>query len=352
MRPKQALKLLKQTAASWSDDRAPSMGAAISYYSLFSMAPLLVIVITVAGLFFGADQVQSAIFGQLSDLMGEDAARAVGEMLRHAQHPQTGGIAAAISVAVLLMGATTVLAELQQALDVIWRAPERKKESGLWGWIRRRLLTFGLLFAMAFLLVVSLALSAAISALGKFWAPMIGGWEFVGHLLDFAVSLGLLTVVFALTYKLMPRAHVAWEDVGIGALVTSALFTVGKVLIGLYLGKSSVASGFGAFGSLALMMVWIYYSAQIFLFGAEFTWVYANEYGSRKDCRQDKAAAAPVAAPGMPEIHVHAALRNLQAANMPPAPRPSFVKRHLPEFAVSAAFLAGALLGKKATSRP
>jgi membrane protein len=352
MRPKQALKLLKQTAGSWSDDRAPSMGAAISYYSLFSMAPLLVIIITVAGLFFGADQVQNAIFGQLSDLMGEDAARAVGEMLQHAQHPKTGGIAAAVSLVVLLMGASTVLAELQGALDVIWRAPDRKKESGLWEWIRRRLLTFSLVLALAFLMVVSLALSAVVSTLGKFWAPMIGGWEVVGHLLDFAISFGLLTVVFAVIFKYMPSAHVHWKDVWIGAAVTSILFTIGKILIGLYLGKSSVASGFGAFGSLALMMVWIYYSAQIFLFGAEFTWVYANEYGSRKDCKQDKATTAPVAAPGMPEIHVHAALRNAQAANTPPAPRPSFMQRHLPEFAISAAFLAGALLGKKATSRP
>ncbi|MGE5639145.1 MAG: YihY/virulence factor BrkB family protein [Clostridia bacterium] len=352
MRPKQVFRLLKDTASSWSDDRAPSMGAAISYYSLFSMAPLLVILITVAGLFFGADQVQGAIFGQLSDLMGQDAARAVGEMLRHAQQPKTGGIAAAVSLAVLLMGASTVLAELQGALDVIWRAPDRKKENGLWQWLRQRLLTFSLVFAMAFLIVVSLALSAAVSALGKFWTPMIGGWEFVGHVLDLAISFGLLTVVFAAIYRFLPRATVQWHDVWIGAAVTSALFAIGKVLIGLYLGKSNVASGFGAFGSLALMMVWIYYSAQIFLFGAEFTWVYANEYGSRKDCKQDKPAAAPVAAPGMPEIHVHAALRNLEAANTPPAPHPSFVKRHLPEFAVSAAFLAGALLGKKAISRP
>lgn len=355
MRARQILGLLKKTAASWSDDRAPSMGAAISYYSLFSMAPLLVIILTIAGLFFGADQVQAALFGQLSDLMGENAARAVGEVLRHARQPQTGGIAAMVSAVVLLMGATTVLAELQAALDIVWRAPERKKESGLWQWVRQRLLTFGMVLALAFLLVVSLALSAAIAVLGKFWAPMLGDWELVAHALDVAVSLGLLTVVFALIYKLMPRAHVGWEDVWIGALVTSALFTVGKILIGLYLGKSHVASGFGAFGSLALMMVWIYYSAQIFLFGAEFTWVYANELGSRKACRQDKPAMAPLAAPGMAEIHVHAALKNVQAANTPVARRPPFVERHLPEFAVSTAFLVGAVLGKiaaAATSRP
>ena len=350
MRPRQIAGLLKKAAGSWSDDRAPSMGAAISYYSLFSMAPLLVIILTIAGLFFGADQVQAALFGQLSDLMGQDAARAVGEMLQHAQQPKTGGIAAIVSLVVLLMGATTVLAELQAALDIVWRAPERKKESGAWQWVRQRLLTFGMVLALAFLLVVSLALSAAIAVLGKFWAPMLGDWELVAHALDVLVSLGLLTVVFALIYKLMPRAHVGWEDVWIGALVTSALFTVGKILIGLYLGKSHVASGFGAFGSLALMMVWIYYSAQIFLFGAEFTWVYANELGSRRDCAQDKPAMAPLAAPGMAEIHVHAALKNVQAANRPVARRPSFLERHLPAFAVSAAFVVGAVLGKIATA--
>src|SRR5258706_10569139 len=160
MRPKQALMLLKKAASSWSDDRAPSMGAAISYYSLFSMAPLLVIIIAVAGLVFGADAVQGALFAQISDLMGEDAAKAVDEMLRNAQQPKTGGMAAAVSLAVLLFGASTVLAELQGALDVIWRVPGRAKENGLWKWLRQRLLTFGLVLSMAFLMVVSLAMSA------------------------------------------------------------------------------------------------------------------------------------------------------------------------------------------------
>jgi membrane protein len=278
--------------------------------------------------------------------MGEDAGRAVGEMLSHAQEPKTGGIAAALSLLVLLFGASTVLAELQAALDVIWRVPERAKENGLWKWLRQRLLTFGMVLAMAFLMVVSLVMSAAVSALGKLWAPMLGGWEAVAHLLDLAVSFALLTAVFAVIYKFMPRAHIHWRDVWIGAAVTSILFTIGKILIGLYLGKSSVASGFGAFGSLALMMVWIYYSAQIFLFGAEFTWVYANEYGSRRKLKQDKPKAMPTAAPGMPEIQLHAALSNLAAANAPPAPRPSFMDRHLPALAFSAAFMGGALLGK------
>ncbi len=322
------------------------MGAAISYYSLFSLAPLLVIIIAAAGLFLGADQVQAALFGQLSDLMGENAARAVGEMLRHAQEPQTGGLAALVSLAILLAGASTVLSELQGALDVIWRVPERAQENGVWKWLRQRLLTYGMVLAMAFLMIVSLALSAAVAALGKWWAPMLTSWQLVAHALDFAVSLAMLTVAFAVIYKLLPRATIRWRDVWIGAGVTSVLFTVGKILIGLYLGKSSIASGFGAFGSLALMMVWIYYSAQIFLFGAEFTWVYANEFGSRRDAVQDKPKLAPQAAPGVAEVQLHAAFANSAAARLPPATRPSFVRRHLPEVLVSGAFLGGALLGK------
>ncbi len=351
MRLKQAFALLKQAAASWSEDRAPSMGAAISYYSLFSMAPLLVIIIAVAGLFFGADAVQGALFGQISDLMGEDAARAVDEMLKHAQEPKTGGVATVVSVLVLLFGASTVLAELQGALDVVWRVPVREKESGLWRWLRTRLLTFGMVLAMAFLMVVSLVLSAVVATLGKWWGPMFGAWEAVAHAADLVVSLGLLTVVFAAIYKFMPRAHIRWRDVWIGAGVTSLLFTIGKILIGLYLGKSDIASSFGMFGSVAIMMVWIYYSAQIFLLGAEFTWVYANEYGSRRDEAQEKPKLVQHSAPGVPEVQIHAAFVNTEAANAPLIgyeDGKTGLRRHLPELAVSAAFIAGALLGKAA----
>src|SRR4051812_35027195 len=349
LRPRQIFGLLKQTAGSWSDDRAPSMGAAISYYSLFSMAPLLVIIIAVAGLFFGAEQVQGAIFAQLSDLMGEAAANAVGEMLKHAQQPKTGGIAAGLSILALLVGASTVLAELQGALDVIWRVPLKNKENSLWKFLRARLITFSMVLAMAFLMIISLVLSAVVSALGKWWTPMLGGWQAIAHLLDLAVSLGLLTVAFAVIYKLLPRAHVRWHDVWIGAGVTSLLFTIGKVLIGLYLGKSSVASSFGVFGSLALMMLWIYYSAQIFLFGAEFTWVYASKFGSRRTMRQAEAGApsSPIARPVPAMVVAPAANQALPLPAKQAAPA-SAVRRHLPEIAVTGALLFGALLAKLA----
>jgi membrane protein len=340
VKPKAFLSLLKEAAGSWSEDRAPSMGAAISYYSVFSLAPLLVIVIAVAGLFFSADQVQGAVFAQLSSLMGDDAAKAVDEMLKHAQEPKTGGIAAITSIFVLVIGATTVLAELQGALDRIWDVPasEKPKVNALWLWIRTRILTFSLVLAMAFLMIISLVFSAALATLGKWWGSMLGGWEAVAHVADLGVSFAMLTVAFAVIYKFMPSTHIRWKDVWVGAAVTSVLFTIGKWAIGLYLGKSDVASAFGLFGSLALMMIWVYYSAQIFLFGAEFTWVYANKYGSRS------AAAQPE-----PPV-----LRPTLAANDPaPAYRPrraSLVKRHLPELAFGGAIFVGALLAKIAPS--
>jgi membrane protein len=339
-RLKQLWSLIQEAGASWSNDRAPSMGAAISYYSVFSLAPLLVIVITVAGLFFGADAVRGAVFGQLADLMGEEAAKAIGEMLQHANRPDQGGIAAVVSTVVLFIGATTVLAELQSALDIIWRAPSKPKGSGLWTWIRSRLLTFGLVLALAFLLVVSLVMSAALAALGKWWGPLFGGSEGVVHAVDMLVSFGLLTVVFAVIYKLMPRASIRWHDVWIGAAVTSILFTIGKILIGLYLGKSSVASGFGAFGSLAIVLLWVYYSAQIFLFGAEFTWVYANKFGSRRKELAQAAAApaaakpAPVAVPAMRPAYAVPLRRGVS--------RPA--KLQMKDLALPFAFIAGIAL--------
>src|ERR671922_118207 len=204
-------------------------------------------------------------------------AQAVEELLQHADRPGAGVIAAISGTVALLVGATAVFGELQNALDRIWRAAAREKSSGWWNLIRTRLLSFGMVLGIAFLLTVSLILSAVIAALGKWW----GIGEAIAHVFEIVVSFGLVTVLFALIYKFIPRVHVAWHDVWIGAAVTSALFGIGKFAIGLYLGKSSVASAFGAAGSLVVVMVWVYYSAQIFLFGAEFTRVYAEAHGSR-----------------------------------------------------------------------
>ena len=278
-RARRYFRLLKETAGAWSEDYAPSMGAALSYYSLFSIAPLLLIVIAIAGLAFGEDAARGAIFGQLQGLLGDESAKAVEGLLAAADKPKQGLVATVVGIVVLVLGAMTVFGELQNALDRIWRAPARLRASGLWNLLRTRLLSFGMILGLAFLLMVSLVLSAALAALGKWWGPLFGT---LAHGVDVLASFGLMTIVFALIYRFIPRVHVAWHDVWLGAAVTSLLFAVGKFLIGLYLGKASVASSFGAAGSLVVLMVWVYYSAQIFLFGAEFTWVYAHELGSRR----------------------------------------------------------------------
>lgn len=294
MTGRQFLGLMKRSLASWSDDYAPSMGAALSYYTLFSITPLLVIVIALAGFFFGDDAVRGEVFAQLSGMLGNDAARAVEGMLRSANKPKEGAIAALISIGVLIVGATTVLGELQNDLDRIWRAPSAKKATGIWSFARSRLLSMAMILGITFVLIVSLVFSALVAALGKLWGEWFRGWEILAHVLDLAASFGLVTILFALIYKIVPRVHIQWRDVWVGAAVTALLFAVGKVLIGIYIGRSDLTSGFGAAGSLVLLMVWVYYSTQIFLIGAEFTWVYAHQFGSRRELRPPSATAAEV----------------------------------------------------------
>jgi membrane protein len=290
---REAWSLVKASVAAWSDDYAPSMGAALSYYTLFSIAPLLLIAVSVAGLVFGPDAARGEIFGQLKDLMGAEGAQAVERLLQNANQPREGVIGTITGVAVLLLGATTVFNELQNDLDRIWRVPEKAKPSGLWNLLRTRLLSFSMVLGVAFLLMVSLVASAALAALGKWWAPAFAGWQTLAHVVDLAVSFSLMTVVFAMIYKFMPSARIRWRDVWVGAAVTSALFAIGKFAIGLYLGRAGIGSAFGAAGSLVVVMVWVYYSAQIFLLGAEFTRVYAHAHGSRQGEPQAAALARP-----------------------------------------------------------
>jgi membrane protein len=289
--------LAKTAVTSWVEDYAPSMGAALSYYTLFSIAPLLLIVISVAGLVFGQDAARGEIVSQLGGLMGADAAKAIENLLASVNRPGAGIFSTAVGIVVLFVGATTVFGELQDALDRIWRAPARER-SGVWALLRARVLSFGLILAVGFLLIASLVLSAALSALGKWWAPLFGGWEALLQFANFVASFVLITVMFGLIYKIMPRVRIQWHDVWIGAAVTALLFTIGKLLIGLYIGKTSVASGFGAAGSLVVVLIWVYYSAQIFLLGAEFTWAYAHRYGSLKDQPMPGKAGVPAASQG------------------------------------------------------
>ncbi|MBS0451961.1 MAG: YihY/virulence factor BrkB family protein [Proteobacteria bacterium] len=282
MNASRLLGLCRTAVMSWLDDYAPSMGAALAYYTVFSIAPLLLIVISVAGLVFGEAAARGAIFDQLSGLMGEQGAMAVQGLLNSVNKPAEGILATITGLLLLVLGATTVFRELQDALDRIWRAPAQDHNGGVWKMVRTRLLSFGLIMGIGFLLMVSLVASAAFAALGKWWAPIFGAWAQVGQIINFVFGFAVTVVGFAMIYKLMPRAKVEWRDVWVGAAATALLFSIGKHLIGLYIGKSSVASGFGAAGSLVVVLVWVYYSAQIFLLGAEFTWVYAHEYGSLK----------------------------------------------------------------------
>ncbi|KQP44276.1 hypothetical protein ASF44_28135 [Pseudorhodoferax sp. Leaf274] len=290
--------LCKQAVQSWSDDYAPSMGAALSYYSVFSMAPLLLIVISVAGLVFGEEAARGELFGQLAGLMGADAAKTLETLLASVNKPAQGIVSTLIGLGVLLIGATTVFGELQNALDRIWRAPARNDSGGLWNLLHTRLLSFGMVLGIAFLLMVSLVLGAVVSALGKWWGDAFMGWEVLAQLINIVLGFALTTGVFAMIYKIMPRVHVRWYDVWIGAAATALLFTVGRFLIGLYIGKSGVASSFGAAGSLIVIFVWVYYSAQVFLMGAEFTWLYAKQYGSMRNLPGSPTEPAPTSVKG------------------------------------------------------
>jgi membrane protein len=287
--------LVKESVAAWIEDYAPSMGAALAYYTLFSIAPLLLIVIAIAGVVFGADAAQNAIVGQLEGLIGHEGAVAVQGLLRSASEPTRGAVATAVGAVTLLIGATTVFAELQSALDRVWEVPAAKRATGIWSLLRQRLLSFGMILVLGLLMLVSLVLSAAIAALGKWWGGLFEGWEAVLQLVNFAVSFAIVTALFAAIYKIMPRAQIAWRDVWIGAVVTALLFNVGKFLIGLYLGKSGVTSAFGAAGSLVVLLIWVYYSAQIFLLGAEFTWTYAHSRGSRRSAAERAPLAGDLA---------------------------------------------------------
>ena len=295
MPPVQIWPLVKDSVNAWVDDYAPSMGAALAYYTVFSLAPLLLIVIAVAGLVFGHDAVRGEIVNQLSGVIGRDGATAVQGLLKSASEPRQGFVSSVVGFALLIVGATTVFAELQSALDRIWRVPATNKTSGFLNLLRTRFLSFGLVLGLGFLMLLSLVISAALNVFGNWYGGVVHDWKIVLLIVNLVVSLVMSAALFAMIYKLMPRARIAWRDVWVGAVVTAVLFEAGKFLLGLYLGNAGVASGFGAAGSLVLLIVWVYYSAQIFLLGAEFTWVYARAHGSHAaNVARSDAVAAPI----------------------------------------------------------
>lgn len=272
--------LLRDTWNAWLDDGAPSMGAALAYYTLFSLAPLLLIVISVAGLWFGEEAARGEVVAQIAQLVGPASARAVESALLTLDKPQAGVAGTVFGVGALLVGATSAFAELRNAMDRIWNVPPpgerppRPPWMALWELLRTRLLSIGMILGIGFLLLVSLAVSAALAAFGR-WAGLL-------QLLNEAVAFAFITLLFVMLYKWMPRVRVAWRDVGVGAVISAALFVAGKGLIALYIGRSGIASPFGAAGSLVVLLLWVYWSAQIFLFGAEFTWVWARRRSERR----------------------------------------------------------------------
>jgi membrane protein len=274
--------MVRAAISAWSSDYAPSMGAALSYYTVFSIAPLLLIVISIAGLVYGEDAARGAVFYQVRGMMGDAAAIALQGLLASVHKPGQSIVAATVGIVLLIVGATSVFGELQSALDRIWRTPERAKQGGLWQLVRTRLVSFAMIVGIGILLIASLFASAALAFLENWWGTLFGAQALVASALNILFSYLIVTVMFAMIYKIMPRVRIAWRDVWTGAAMTGILFTVGKYLIGLYIGRSGVSSTFGAAGSLVVILLWVYYSAQIFLLGAEFTWVYAHRFGSRR----------------------------------------------------------------------
>ena len=279
--------VVRTALSNWIDDYAQSMGAALAYYTMFSIAPLLLIVISIAGLVFGDEAARGEIFSQLEGMLGTSGALAVQGLLESVREPRESVTATVFGLVLLLIGATSVFGELQDALDRIWRAPVRAGQSGWWRLVRARLMSFGMILGIGFLLIVSLVASAALAALQKWWGPVFTAASIIEVVLSFLAT----TVAFAMIYKIVPRVRIHWKDVWIGATTTSLLFTVGKLLIGVYIGRSGIASGFGAAASLVVVLVWVYYSAQIFLLGAEFTRAYAHKFGSRRYLASEAVAA-------------------------------------------------------------
>jgi membrane protein len=283
--------LLKETFSEWSNDKAPRLGAALSYYTIFALAPLLIVVIAVAGLIFGRDAAEGRLLGQMSGLLGEDAARALQAMVAKAGLHGGGVLATVIGVVTLGVGATGVVIELQDALNTVWKVIP-KPGRGIRGLVRDRLLSIAVVLGFGFLLIVSLVASAGLAAVGNLLHGWIPGWVILGYLLNYGLSFAVIGGMLAMIFKTLPDVEMAWRDVWVGAAATSVLFHLGKFLIGLYVGKASVASAFGAAGSLAVLLVWIYYTTQLILLGAEFTRVYANRFGSRV-VPSENAVAAP-----------------------------------------------------------
>jgi membrane protein len=273
--------LLKATCVEWYADRGARLGAALAFYTLFSLAPLLLIIIAIAALAFGQEVAHAQIIRQIEGLIGAQGAQAIQTVIENASRPSSGVAATLIGLATLLFGATVVFSELQDALNGIWKIPAKPERGMVIGLIRDRFLSFAMVLAIGLLLLVVIVANAVLTAVVQIFGEILPAQASFLHMANFTLLFGIVTLLFAMIYKVLPDTNIAWSDVIIGALATALLFMVGKFLIGLYLVYSSVTSAYGAAGSLVVVLVWVYYSAQIFYFGAEFTKVYATRKGHR-----------------------------------------------------------------------
>lgn len=280
-------KIILESLKSWINHRAASKGAALAFYTLFAMTPILMLAIAIAGYFFGVQAAQGEIIGQIQGLVGPNGAQAIQALLAAARNPVSGLMATISAVVLLVIGASSVFAELKSSLDEIWGI-SRPGHSAFFTLLRARFLSFSIVLVLAFLLLISLVFSAAIAMLERYVGNMWSGSLVVLSAVSVIFSFGIIAVLFAVIYKMLPDAPLSWRDVWIGALFTALLFSLGKYGIGLYLGNSGVASSFGAAGAMIALLLWVYYSAQIFFLGAEFTRQYALMYGSLQ-ARRDRS---------------------------------------------------------------
>jgi membrane protein len=277
-------RLIKETIDEWQRDKVDQMAAALAYYTLFSIAPLLVIAVAVAGAVFGQEAARGEIVTQIQGLLGKAGAEVVQTALANTQNPQAGNgiVPSIISTLALLFGASGVFIQLQDSLNVVWNVKPSTK-AGVTAVVRKRIFSFAMVITIGFILMVSLIVSAGLSALSTFTNQLFPAIEIFWKVFNIGISLGVFTLLFALIYKYLPDITIAWRDVLVGAFFTSILFSIGKELLGFYLGNGSFGSAYGAAGSVVTVLAWIYYSVQIMLFGAEFTQVYTRKYGSRRD---------------------------------------------------------------------
>lgn len=269
--------MVKLTGQDWWEDKAPRLGAALAFYSVLSLGPLLLIVISVSGLVFGYEAASGQVVEQLRGLVGNEGAEAIQTVLVNSRRPEAGIFATIVGIITLLIGATGVFGQLQDALNTIWEVKAKPGRGVLWI-LRKRFLSFAMVLGTGFLLLISLAISAGLAALGQLAVDSLP--EILMSGINFLISFGVTTLLFAMIFKILPDVHIKWRDVWMGAVITAALFTIGKSLIGIYLGHSALSSTYGASGSLIVLLLWIYYSAQILFLGAEFTQVYARRHGS------------------------------------------------------------------------